>query len=231
MSFAYIDSPELCCCMDKRLLIGVFSASIFAHLVVFWPSPISPLRSPSPSQIVHVQLGQRAAPSEAVAAELSVADGDIGSSVPTQSPQSKGTAIPSTARKEGVQRRSHSSDLVTRGVAKEEEFLPVLEEGRVDPKDLQAYKFALASAALELILRTPRVGEPVLRGTTVVDIHLDGASKIPLVALADSSGAEIVDVLALQMVRQAIGRVAAPTLSEGARGVVRLSVVFEAQNP
>lgn len=217
--------------MDKRQLIGVFSASLCAHLVVLWPSPMTPLGLPLPSQMLHVQLGQRAAPSEAVAAELSAADDGIGSSVPTKSPQSKDIGVLSSTRQESVQKRSRFSDLVTRGVAKEEEFLPVLEEGGVDPKDLQAYRFALASAALELIPRAPRVGELVLRGTAVVDVHLDGASKMPRVALADSSGAEIVDGLALQMVRQAVGRVATPTLSEGARGVVRLSVVFEDQNP
>jgi len=121
---------------------------------------------------------------------------------------------------------------VALGADKSEEFLPVPDEGAVDPHALHAYKFALASAALELMSRTAGAGEPVLRGTAVVDIHLEGASTVPLVALADSSGAEIVDVLALQIFRQAVGRVASPTLREGkARGVVRLSVVFEGQNP
>lgn len=140
--------------------------------------------------------------------------------------------MPSRAHREGVQKRSSSSNVVALGADKSEEILPVLDEGAVDPHALHAYKFALASAALELMSRTAGAGEPVLRGTAVVDIHLEGASTVPLVALADSSGAEIVDVLALQIFRQAVGRVASPTLREGkARGVVRLSVVFEGQNP
>lgn len=219
--------------MDKRQLLGVLSVSLFVHLVVFWPSPMPQLRSPAPKQILHVQLGQRVAPSESVPAEPLVADGHTAPrSAPTGSPQSRSIGVPSRAHREGVQKRSSSSNVVALGADKSEEFLPVPDEGAVDPHDLHAYKFALASAALELMSRTAGAGEPVLRGTAVVDIHLEGASTVPLVALADSSGAEIVDVLALQIFRQAVGRVASPTLREGkARGVVRLSVVFEGQNP
>lgn len=217
--------------MDKRRLAGVISASLFAHLVVFWPSPVPLPSLPAPRHILHVELAQHGTPSESVVADLLVADGNTGSSVPTKSARSESIGIPSRARREDVQKRFSSAELVTRHVGKVKDFVPVFDEGAVDPQALHAYKFALASAALELMPPKARGEEPVLRGTAVVDIHLDGASKIPLVALADSSGAEIVDVLALQMVRRAIGRVAAPTLSEGARGVVRLSVVFEAQNP
>ena len=218
--------------MDKRQrLIGIFFVSICVHLTIIWPLPTPQVRLPASSKLLHVRLTQGAAPSGAVAEELSVANENIGDLAPPVSSQSKGAGVPSSAGRRRGQKRSIVSDLVSRGTAKEEESSPVLGDGVVHPQDFHAYKFALATAALELRPSSPKGSETVLQGTAIVQIHLAGGSKVPRVDLAGSSGAEFIDTLALRMVRKAVGRVATPPLSEGPRGVVRLSVVFEAESP
>lgn len=211
--------------MSRLRLIQILLFSFCAHLVVFWPLPVSRIHLPAPSARLHVQITQAEDSAAADVEERPSGKGAIVESAPARVPQ-RGGDVDRPSKNHGMSPvGAVHSEQVLRGVAQEKESTAMPEDrGRPLP-DLHAYKFAVALAALEL--RPPKNGGLVLNGTVVVDIHLANGTRIPLVVLVDSSGTDVVDTLALQMIRRAVERVAIPFLDERQGGVVRLSVVFE----
>lgn len=215
--------------MNRRLLIRILLASFCAHAAVFWPLPVSQIRLPVPREVLQARLIPAAVPDDVAVIVPSVAPAaGTSGSASIESKQPKNVLPDPRGQKGGSQGSPVLPDRILR-VTKEK--APSVAHGEImaNEQNLQVYKFALASAALDV--RPSKGHEPALQGTAVVDIHLAGTSARPLVVLADSSGVDIVDALALQMIRLAVGRVAAPPLGEGVSGVVRLSVVFELESP
>ena len=97
-------------------------------------------------------------------------------------------------------------------------------------RNLVAYKFAVALAALEF-RPDPSASGPgsSLRGVALVDIQFIGNSTVPAVSLGETSGSEEVDGIALRMVRRAVENVPAPAILDGESRSVSLSVVLEGE--
>lgn len=213
--------------MGRPPLIQILLLSLCAHLVIFWPLPASRIDLPGPSKSLHVQLTQADDPVMADVGEPPLGEG--GDTVPT--PQPRGRLARPQSNQSVSQNAAVSADPVASGVVQDNKPMVTREdsEGLQPQLDLHAYKIAVALAALDF--RPPKNGEPSASGTAVVDIHLANGTKMPRVALAHSSGRDAVDTLALTMIRRAVGRVALPALDQEQDGLVRLSVVFEPEEP
>lgn len=215
--------------MGRQRLVQILFLSFCAHLVVFWPLPASRIHVPAPGKRLHVEIVQAEDSAAADVEERPVGKVDIAVSAPARAPQPGSGLDRPRESQGGSQVGAVRSDPASRGAAQKKKFVAMPEDRDASPLDLHAYKFAVALAALEL--RPPTRSGFDFNGTVVVDIHLANGTKIPLVALAESSGVDAVDTLALQMIQRAVERVAMPALGEELRGLVRLSVVFEPEGP
>lgn len=216
--------------MGRQRLIQILLLSLCAHLVVFWPLPLPRMVLPEPSKRLQVRITQVEGPVVADIAERPSGQEDNLAVVPVRPPQPGGGLDHRSQKYQALsQAGGVRSDQVSRGVVQETSSALALEDRGGSLPDLQAYKFAVASAALAS--RPQKNGELVLNGIVVVDIHLTSATGTALVSLADSSGVDAVDTLALQMVQHAVERVAIPALGREQGGRVRLSVVFEPEGP
>ena len=215
--------------MGRQRLIQILLLSLCAHLVVFWPLPASRIDLPVPRKSLRVQITQADDPVVSDVGEGPLGKGGNAVSAPAPVSQPRGSLVRPQSNQGTSQTTAVRAGPVARDVAQDKKSMATLEGSGISPPDLHAYKFAVASAALAF--RPPKNGELIDSGTVVVDIHLANGTRMPLVAIAHSSGRDAVDTLALTMIRRAVERVAIPALDQEQGGLVRLSVVFEPEGP
>ncbi len=203
--------------------------SLCAHLVVFWPLPLPRVVLPEPSKRLRVHITKLEGPVLADVAERPSGKGGRPELASEGAPQPAGGMDRPHKSQTAGQTGRRGSDQASPVVAKAAPSEAMLEDREGAPPDLQAYKFAVASAVLES--RPQKNGGLAFNGIVVVDIRVTSGTRVALVSLADSSGVDAVDTLALQMVRRAVERVATPALGQGQGDRVRLSVVFEPEGP
>lgn len=215
--------------MGRPRLIQILALSLCAHLVIFWPLPASRIALPAPNKRLHVQIIQADDPVVSDAVERPLGKGGGTVLAPERTSQPWGILARSQSNRSVSQYAAVRSDHAASEVLQDDRSVVTRDDNKGLQPDFHAYKFAVALAALDF--RPPKNGEPSVRGTAVVDIHLASGTRMPLVAIAHSSGRDAVDTLALMMIRRAVERVAVPALGQEQDGLVRLSVVFEPEDP
>lgn len=214
--------------MQWRGWVGVACVSVLGHLALFWPVPVIRF-SGADYRALNVSLVTPVQPPESLPAgeELKVGrdaltEQDAVEPGPKRrSRMSAGVAAREAASLEAD--RPEDAGPVARPGAPE-----VSIESRVGLPGLDAYRFALAKE----ILRVQRYPRQLLErgGGGVVELKIsfpEAANLPPIISVLASSGQQALDEAAIAATDAGVRSLPWP----GARRVVRLSVLFEADNP
>lgn len=236
--------------MNRRILFAVLGLSVLLHLAIFWPGPErgDGLRSSAPPLIVqlphdakapieHEKTPARQRAGEEVQAQplaearraALVEDAD---SAKSERPAPSLTTRPSprerAARQQQLSLTSPQALEVkenTASTAERPQDAASQPQSRQHILSLAAYRLALATAAVHLAAAQPAA--PELQGTATVEVSLLAGQSLARVSLAQSSGSEVVDKLALELLSRAAALLA-ERFSAEANESLRLPVEFGA---
>jgi len=202
------------------------AVSLCVHLMVFWPHQ-KVEQGPAKSAPLKVRIAAPVGETPGPGAEFSDP-----AALPLPEPSLGRSGLGRRSR-QGAKERSRPEA----AQASDQALLVAKEAQQKDSesaaglhRNLVAYKFAVALAALEF-RPDPSASGPgsSLRGVALVDIQFIGNSNVPAVSLGETSGSEEVDGIALRMVRRAVENVPAPAILDGESRSVSLSVVLEGE--
>ncbi len=229
--------------MRSKYLVGAITGSLVLHLAVFWPQPDS-LSPSAPSHILFAQLGQVptpiAAPNTTLEHSLRPAKSPSAPD-PRQRSGTNETRVPTKASvpREVVRRSSEPSarssgpnDVsggapVPGGDAVAERLRAVAPDersGAADGISLVRYRLAVAAAAVRL--QQDEMAGQGLNGTAIVEIRRSVGTAGLQVRIAQSSGVDEVDKMALALLTRAARVVSAAIAGPSPEGPVRFPVVF-----
>lgn len=97
----------------------------------------------------------------------------------------------------------------------------------LDPDGLRAYRFALATQARRYKHYPARARDSGWQGTAEVQVSVPASGIVPAPRLARSSGFELLDAAALDMIANAAAQTVVPTSLRGRSFTVLLPVVFD----
>ena len=213
--------------MLGRCRMRFLAVSLCVHLMVFWPHQ-KVAQGPAKSAPLKVRIAAPVGDKPGPGAEPSDPE-----ALPLTEPSVRGGAGLGRRSRQGAKERSRPEA----AQASDQALLVPKEAQQMDSesaaglhRNLVAYKFAVALAALEF-RPDPSASGPgsSLRGVALVDIQFIGNSNVPAVSLGETSGSEEVDGIALRMVRRAVENVPAPAILDGESRSVSLSVVLEGE--
>lgn len=237
--------------MNRRILFAVLGLSVLLHLAIFWPGPErgDGLRSSAPPLIVqlphdakapieHEKTPARQRAGEEVQAQplaearraALVEDAD---SAKSERPAPSLTTRPSP-REQAVRPQQPLSLTSPQALEVKENTASTAEraqdaasqpQSRQHIPSLAAYRLALATAAVHLAAAQPAA--PELQGTATVEVSLLAGQSLARVSLAQSSGSEVVDKRALELLSRAAALLA-ERFSAEANESLRLPVEFGA---
>lgn len=215
--------------MHWRGWIGVVGASVLGHMALFWPVPVIHF-SGADDRVLNVSLATPAQPAaglpgneEAKAGRHELVGQGARGPVPLRSPPvDAGGAVASTGALKEVERPDEAGHLA-RPHAPE-----VSAAGPSELMSLDSYRFALAKEVLRLQRYPRQLLERGDGGTVELKITFPEAARLPpIIAVLASSGLQALDEAALAATDEGVKSLPGP----GAHGVVRLSVLFEADRP
>lgn len=214
--------------MHWRGWIGVVCVSVFGHVALFWPVPVIQY-SGAADRVLNVSLVTPVPPAGSLPAAEELKAG-------LNALAGQEAAVPDQKRRSSV-----SSGAVARRWAPQEADRPedtgplarphapeVSMESRAELQGLDAYRFALAKEVLRVQRYPKQLLERGYGGMVELKISFPEADSLrPIISVLASSGLQALDEAALAATDEGVRSLPWP----GPRGVVRLSVLFEADNP
>jgi len=220
-----------------RCVYVVFAASLFLHLILFWPTvfrPAEPTVTPLVVRFVQTPV---------VGSETAVAQRSEGEALPRRTvvPNGAGMEAPRGMSSRDVaglnqvaSRKRHPNDGVKAdgpdvspadSAVLSQSIGSIAEDGAAYELRIRRYRFALASAAIRLQQASSTLPVGGHKGRSVVIVHVMPGVAFPDVRIAESSGAHALDERALLLVRHALSEVPVPV--QDRQFSIVLPVLFE----